>query len=472
MTSAATRKLNAFLSGSSPSEYLTTFSSSPHAKQCVDTKIVRCNYNKGHAMCMAYKAIDPDTHKLVCNSSRFDNIKEVRLSGPAEYIYMPRLSSIHLREMSVEDVNLELKASAICTACTKDEVLRPFYNRFVNIFRSPNLCGICKEPHNRHVEDNIAMCKICKEALAGETAMYIGLKALDMVFSPMGIDIIDMRGSGRCSSSSRTVFPDCEIRVMKGPGNTILLFIIEQDEDQHNKEKQRAEHEKMLNQAAEALADLFSTLRPEDYKRVKIILVRFSPTGNYKVNNDTFGENHGRAYRIIVLRQWIIWAILNAERLGPLNMWYMYYNNTKKDKAKDTRDNKRPTLMFNEWPGFAMMNEAPQADNPAHNWKYCLVPYEGDTRSCRGANGTAKKPKKKKKGKKAKADAEVDDMFTGKPGDGNANGKMFKKMVDRRVNADDVFKEGHGWRWDVQGPKMPQILRDAVEVIMMNRDSR
>lgn len=476
MAPSAYRKLNIFLTGYSPSECITTFSSLPLAKDCVPDGLVGCTFERGHAMCMAYKSADPDKRKVICNSSRLDTGKDhpvtkkpgVRLSGDAQFVYMPRLSSLELRELSVSSVNIKFKDSAICAACLKDEVLVPYHDMFMNIHRSSEMCGLCKRPHGHHVEDNIFLCKGCKNAVVGESAMYIGLEVLEKVFSSMDIQIKDKRSSGRCSSSSRSVFPDCEIRVMRAPGNVILLFVIEQDENQHKNEKQSDEHEKMMKQAAEAIADLYTTLEPEDRPKVKVILVRFSPSGNFKVDNTYFGKDLGRTYRIIVLRQWIIWAILNAERLGPLNMWYMYYNNTTGGKDKHA-ENKRATLMFKDWEGFAMIFEAPKPENPAHDWKYCLVPYEGDVRSCRGSKSD-KPPKKKKKGKKGLE--QVDEKFSGKKDEVVGKGKMFKKMVEARVDVDEVFNKPHGWTWAKQGPEMPRVLKDAVELIMHERERR
>lgn len=405
----------------------------------VDTKPTACTIKKSKSMCMFYKAISPlDKYQKnsICNSCvlhMLEDGREVFRSSPAEWMHMSLLGDPDFRLLSVTDANTQMKKMALCTKCREDELFKVHEGEFINVIRNTEICALCKGNGKSYSSgDGPRLCNPCHRNISGERSLYIMLETFRKVFSKMEVIVSDTRKAKTKSG----YFPDAQVRVLRAPGETVLLFIIEQDENKHSKkgstvkdgqrmEKTEAENVKMLSQTAEMLVSMFKSMSKDEYDKVKVVMVRWSPTGSYRVSNKDHGEAYSKEYRLIVLRQWLIWAVLNAKELGRMTMWYMYYDNTDKN---------RKLLLFNKWPGFAMINEAPAPENPEWEWKYCLVPYEGDTRAC---------------------------TRTSSSGD---TGKHFNKMIERRVRPQDVFNGN--WRFQGVNVDFGKELVKLIEEYM------
>lgn len=371
-------------------------------------------------LCALYKVTGKERCKSVTNKS-IDN--EVKLITKfASFVHVSHFENYEFRCMNSDESVKRLLNYAICGECKRhyDET---FKNErcYINIHSRTQNCSICKI-NNSQVKDNRSKSEIpaCNRCIIGDNFVPRVLTALNLLKSVFGkYNIkISVEETTR-SEENRNRFADIVVRFERS--NIRGVIIIEIDESMHkanvkstssssNMKKgkkddvQEDEKKKFIQQSANLLHKESSSIDVIKHEEVKMMFIRFNPSGKYqtctKKQKDVIKDSKGviksisAVARVFILRQWIIWYMLECTHVRSFLTLYMFY------------DADKTYLYPYSHPGTAFIFNAPKPVGDDTDWMYSLDISEVISK------------KQKKKG-------EDDDLLT--------------NIIDSRISPNKVF---------------------------------
>ena len=340
------------------------------------------------AMCCLYKLdtfADVTHTEMKCYSKHVNPKTGMLNSDFARFLYAAHLGNMDIRRMKVDDAFIALKSRSICTKCKTNYRPSVSVDRtlFYDIFDSRDLCAICK----RHCTTSrvgsgikFMVCSTCFDKCSeknSEWGLYKTMSTLQNIFEDY---VFVMHDNAQKNNSFWVLNDDEQLQLYYVDfymtvqiGELTLLVIIEQDEQEHMGQ-QKDDNIKMKTQSAYLLAKLVQGDRT-NIRNIRVVMIRFNPysgSGSNVGGGSGADEGYDRFSRLVILRQWIIFAITHVEELRTLSMWYMWYTPSRSH-----------TLLYGNAfkEVFGAIYQAPKPRNEHEEWMYCFDPYEGDNRS-------------------------------------------------------------------------------------------
>ena len=293
-------------------------------------------------------------YKSMTSSCATVDSKGKKTSPPAKFVHMNIFGYPEYRNISSNEIIPIVKKHALCTACknANDGV-------FVNVSDGANICMLCKQGGTYPKGVGI-ICGECNQAVevkgsGTEKCLDHTLSILRDVFYDIkdfniGINrYVSVNESGN-GSTSRQI--DCYVSG-KIKGFTFHI-IVEKDEGQHMSSQYTP---------AQETKKLFSQTRAVvgtgPMANNRIFMIRYSPEGVYLAEDGTI-QNYEQHERLVILRQWIIWWLMNIENMRTCSLMYMWYHS-----------NRRAQLTCPKWDGMAMIYDRPKPPSVA-DWAYAV----------------------------------------------------------------------------------------------------
>ena len=148
-----------------------------------------------------------------------------------------------------------------------------------------------------------------------------------------------------------------------------FIILIEKDENQHESYVVNDEKAKTIGQTNAMMQGM-----PFGRHPCHVLVIRYNPNGDWidYDNGPTTGptaipvrkSHFNTIHRLIILRQWIIWYLMNVTNVRELCLWYMWYNAPRKSK-----------LYGSNFDGFAMLYSPPAPPSNV-DWAWCADPNE------------------------------------------------------------------------------------------------
>lgn len=288
--------------------------------------------------------------------------RNMYVSGDATYMHLAHFGTKRIRELQFSQVYSNCKAYAFCAKC------RDHYgntSHFMNIWDRTNICGICKVSRCSRVvnasNSGIPHCGECSifgdiTKKMREKMLQVTLEVLVKIFP--GLELETQMNLPVRTRSGNNRFIDY---IMTGMWNgRKFVIIIEQDESQHIGYSRQDDRKKMIDQVLEMIGDKKDPNTP-------ILTIRFNPNGPWNIanNNGTYTvvNKFDTLERLVILRQWIVWFLLNLDQMRSMQTWYFWYNASIKTSLFDHR-----------YEGFAMINGGPKPKKV--DWEWCPEPNE------------------------------------------------------------------------------------------------
>lgn len=352
---------------------------------------VGCIGPSGKPMCVNYKNSNP-----ACKSKKIyvpteKNCIEALLNKYVsnDACHVPKLflsDKSHFRLLPSKDAKEEFqKTYAYCADCKND-----LHIPTVEVRAYTQMCVICNRPSKK----NDPCCPPCF-ALRGQTGSLteqLLQKTVKMIGDYFDIQYFSVKVNQTAITSEGTR-KSIDICITGKYQGFNILCIIEKDEGQHSGKKLQDENHKMVLQAASKIKPLLKS-RP-----FKVFLIRYNPDDFTLPKNSNISVQHyEHLYRLVILRQWLIWWLVNIKEVRTTLIAYMWYSYDRK-----------PYLLESSFDGFGMIYHAPKPPSPS-DWMYCIHFAEGFHK------------------------------------------KIYKEMIDNRVDPDAIFandKNGRGL-WKIQ----------------------
>lgn len=258
-----------------------------------------------------------------------------------------------IRNKTLKDVFQELRNYALCGKCVD------FYgtnlHKFVDIVRKTEVCCICKKRYtakSSNTADNGGwyLCSGCSKD-AGESGaqaekfLFSCVEILGYVFHAHKLVFKKNHSiNTECQSGKRYI--DCCI-FGRFDKTKEYIIVIEKDENQHEKYNKEDDKKKMIDQVN-------GLLMGRKEANTKLLIIRYNPNGDFDDQNIS---NYPSVSRLMKLRRWLCWYILNIQKVRKCLVLYMWYN-----------DKSRRSLMASEFNGFAMVNKFPEPVNTGWDW--------------------------------------------------------------------------------------------------------
>lgn len=294
------------------------------------------------------------------------------ISQPAEYVHITQLSNLKLRHLpTVGDsgANSKLKFVAYCLKC-KNEKSQLQSEDVFNVLQHSEVCIICKQlVSSGKSHEGIPLCSNCERKMKLTNKEEIIRRTLGPVIRAFRLHNLVLQDTNRTAvvaQGQRYYIDICVYGRYESAGKVYnILYIIESDQNQHkNQQKGKKERDKLLLQT---VAKAVQKWRDMDVKDLRVVMIRFNPDSRYNLKHkDANDIDVHIIYRLVVLRQWIIWHLINITTVRNVFTWYFYYDEKRKHE-----------YLFQNDDGFALIFNAPQPEVPSHNWKYCMDPVEG-----------------------------------------------------------------------------------------------
>ena len=332
-------------------------------------------------MCSFYKGV---SHK--CFGKRLNKTNDVFKSPPAEYVHVSLLSDMRYRTSTSVDAISKLKHHAFCSPCKTQGAIQGGHKSkdYINVVQHTYVCALCKKD-SQCVKSamGVIMCSECEKA-SNEQKIKRVLKVLRRVFPCFKLskyknattNVFNTPGEHLKKKQKSFKIPDY---VMHGEVDSVkVLIVVECDEKKHADYDKQDEREKMIKQTA---SWAFKIKNPADVNidKLKMVMIRFNPDTECNMGTREVPNIHRSElpYRLIVMRQWVTWFLLNAVDVRNVMIWYMFYDNDDETRSK---------LLLSKDPGFSMIYAAPKPPVPSQEWIYCVDPREG-TLSTRTKSG-------------------------------------------------------------------------------------
>lgn len=313
--------------------------------------VVNCK-GKGKTMCAYYKNL-----RYPCASKFFDVNTRFYASKDATKVHLSRFGETSLRNTSAELVFDRVKNKALCPSCVNKYCEA---DSFINFVKRKENCAICKckRPSTNHEisDDKIPICNECvgaNDPTANNEKFYMsGLNLLTKIFARHELRLQRSTCVTAFNNSNRTI----DFTINGKIGTSRFVIVIEMDQDQHKGYDPKDERKKTAEECA-------FMMRENGYD--KLLVIRFNPNVGWKENgSDDRVAYYNSKERLLVLRSWIIWYLMNYETVRDCMIMYLWYDcNKKKDLFEPGFD------------GFGMAYNAPAMPAGA-NWIYTAEPTE------------------------------------------------------------------------------------------------
>jgi hypothetical protein len=304
-------------------------------------------------MCCNYKSVCNDD---ICESRRVITVNgsQIYASDEAKYLDLVHFSKGYLRELDPNFVVGKAKHYMICRKCREKNTAK----HFVEPARHTENCCMCittRASKNVNTISDFMMCSACSNVVAhvgnigAELCVYECLNVVGIMFR----DIVKIHKNHYVNVAS-------ENGINKSHNMDIFmcgcdfLIIIEKDENQHLGYNKENEHKKIKNQ-------IKAVLSGDLQKQKKLFVVRYNPNGKYKGADGELVKGYDSSERLIILRRWVIWFILNVKNVRKCMVLYMWYNFDHQ-------------VLCNEFDGIFKVYDAPA--NETGKWDWCPIHAE------------------------------------------------------------------------------------------------
>jgi hypothetical protein len=315
-------------------------------------------------MCCNYKCVYNDDVCASRNTITFDQ-RQIYVSDEAKYLDLAYFSKNYIRELVPFDVSKKAKHYMICGKCREKNT----GNHFFELSRHGECCRMCvtaRVSTSVNTISGFAMCSACSIAIAhtgnidAESCVYKCLNVVAIIFR----DIVKIHRNHYITVTSDEGVNKSHVMDIYMYGCDFLI-IIEKDENQHSGYNKENEHRKIKNQ-------IRAVLSGDLQKQKKLLVVRYNPNVKYKEEEDgEFVQGYDSSERLIILRRWVMWFILNVKEVRRCLVFYMWYNVDHE-------------VLCNEFDGIFKVYHAPA--NEIKLWEWCPVHSESNMY---GINGRA-----------------------------------------------------------------------------------
>ena len=299
-------------------------------------------------MCVNYKNLNS-----ICKSKQLNVSHKLFLSKDAVFVHFKQFAKAEVRMKSIAQAIKFLKLKSICSKCAKSLD----FTSFTNIQNKKNVCCCClvklKSDSGTASEQSLALCCNCLE---NSTKIQDKVEnIMKDAFGPL-LKMFDGSYSSNQTIPGTMVTPDGVITIkMRG---IVFKFIIEMDQCQHKASSYKPEEEnnKMIKQ-------IVGVIKSASPQRVKVLAIRFNPNSKWTGHDNITSTLYGTIERIIILRQWLMWYIINGDHVRDLIIMYLWYDSPNKAK-----------LLCPNFDGFTMQYHAPKSN--LVDWQYNITPWE------------------------------------------------------------------------------------------------
>ena len=309
---------------------------------------------KSKSLCVYYKnLLKPCLKKILHSNGKYTTVVGMRVH---KAFYMQDL----FRRKHINTVNSAIRIHALCYECSS--VYGGSNEYFINLNVSTQQC-VCCRVHNARGGSK-ASPLLCKECFGIKGTKVENLPRMFMQYLKIALPQfnIDFATNQKVNVSDKRIrFIDLS---MQGYYKDIPFnCIIEIDDNQHKTRDQQDEHHKMSQQAK-------SKFMPGTTKnKQRMLLIRVCLDSEYIIttadNQHVKGKNYSTEERLVMLRQWILWWLLNIEDMRQVLVWYMWYDS-----------NRKHIYLCHDYPGFAIITQAPPLTETG--WGYLMEPREKD----------------------------------------------------------------------------------------------
>lgn len=322
---------------------------------------------RGIIMCSNYKNIE-----YQCQSKRYDSLAKAYISDEATYMSLSILGEPEIRGLHSEIAKKRFRDFAVCSSCKSGFV----NNDAMNIIKRFEVCAICKssraatsssQPKANKEASTFTRCGACSSAMPSsdgrvrEKDVNALLSILKHMFPKYNISVKDNHNV--VTTSSRTGEKQnrqIDMIVTGRFGEIEFYIVVEIDPDQHSSNTIKNETDKMLSQSI----NMLKTASKNSIR--KLLMIRMNPNSKYIENEGQKepAQKYDYSERMIILRQYIIWFLVNIEDVRSCIMMYLWYDKCMTEKY----------LMAND-DCFIMLYHAPKCPE-SQNWLYCVDPVE------------------------------------------------------------------------------------------------
>ena len=285
----------------------------------------------------------------------------------------------------VKDANKAAKHAAsfaVCQNCQNHET----NNIFFNYNNRNDICCICKNrtTDNSKTESPLPVCSDCKKACGdgnidkdwSKQLLINTMKVVQHQYYDLNIECVsELMAKNTEASGPGNHYRRCDFVIFfkftaaecgRHTEKRVVIYI-ELDKDQ-----------KLDISVADAKKDIETAIKI----KVKEIYRRYNPNvlGIWKVNhNGNFTSHHGTVsnldmyMRMVILRQYVYFVILNWDKLPAEYVWYFWYNHDRLEGVRSLWKTYEVDKVVNE--KVHIIQEPPKDKD--HIWKYCCDPIEG-----------------------------------------------------------------------------------------------
>ena len=332
------------------------------------------NPNTKRVMCAKYKDLEQPCMSKSLNDIVVSNtpINNTYISGDGIYVSFALLGTRELRTLKAKDTWNVLKSSSICNQCRQNYSNK---NECLDILHRAEVCALCKivrmsKAINRNDTGKMPVCQDCTKF--GD----IGLSNREFMLSKT-LDILArifpkhhlIMGSNHTVTVEGGTHRHIDYFIRGEFKGHYFIILIEKDENQHESYVVNDEKAKTIGQTNAMMQGM-----PFGRHPCHVLVIRYNPNGDWidYDNGPTTGptaipvrkSHFNTIHRLIILRQWIIWYLMNVTNVRELCLWYMWYNAPRKSK-----------LYGSNFDGFAMLYSPPAPPSNV-DWAWCADPNE------------------------------------------------------------------------------------------------
>lgn len=325
----------------------------------------RASPKSAHAMCVFYKCIS-----CPCKSKQehFDGGVAIYTSGLADLVHVSHFESLKTRTMSCSNAVKHLLKNAMCGSCKQihDGVGSTNVCEYIDIHKKTQNCALCKKNNAEcSKKAGVVQVPICNNCL-GLGHEELLCKTLRLVVKMFGAFKITVNSNMSLKDThAKQTFTDIVVKFKNNDCRGII--VIEVDEQQHINRKPCDEINKIVSQTSTVLNAERRLVEQAgcDPNNVKVMIIRVNPNVEYNTSHNTKvhgnkKENLSREARYLILRQWVIWFMLEIEKIRHCTILYMFYDQSRRSK-----------YFGHDFPGFGIIYNAPKPENAEHQWLYC-----------------------------------------------------------------------------------------------------
>ena len=315
------------------------------------------NNSKAKAMCAYYKNLENVCRSKVLSERKFFKTKndkknkvnaekrDVYISDDGRYVHKALFFEKIVREKADNYQNI-VSHYKLCPAC-----LSTYCNRdhFILVFNSTKkICLICRR--KTRSSDTDLICRACMKTDANgyEHALRQMCNQFK-IFMPRYNIFINDNVSVKVNNIKYVI----DIRMNGLYEGICASIVIEKDEKKHAGKG-------VINEKKKLIYETFAIMDANENVRQKVLVIRYNSDSDYTENGIMHSDYNG-VERLLILRRWIIWWLLNLQNVRDMLILFMWYND-------DT------ITGFENFKGFAKVYHAPEPVNMA--WEYCTDPYE------------------------------------------------------------------------------------------------